>query len=306
MTVRREPCPTSRREPVARRVHLALEPTAFYAAKAAYTRARSVWWEARTGGRADTIGLRILAYHRVSPDRDELAVAPARFREQMEYLAASSYRVLGAVEAAAGLDAPQPTRIVGLTFDDGYRDVVDYALPVLAELGFRATVFLPTGAIDGTHPFTWYDRQPPLLDWATIVELDRGTALDFGAHTISHANLLALNDAAAAREIVGSKERLEARLGHPVDAFCYPAGLCGERERRLVRAGGFRVAVGAEPGPNGPDSDRLALRRIGVVPRDRLLDFRAKVGGGHDRPPPLRGLYRSSRFGGPRSPSKRS
>ncbi len=286
-----------------RREQLHLEPTVLYAGKAAYTHARSLWWRARTGGRADTAGLRILAYHRISPDRDELAVEPGRFREQMEQLAAAGYRVVGAAEAAEALGSAQAGSTIGLTFDDGYQDVVDNGLPVLAELGFRATIFLPTGAIDGTHPFSWYERPPPLLDWATITELDRAPTFDFGAHTITHANLLALGDAAAAREIAGGKQILEARLGHPVTAFCYPAGLSGERERDLVRASGFAVAVGAEPGPNRVDADRLALRRVGVGPRDRLLDFRAKVGGGHDSQPPLRSVYRALRFGSPRSSS---
>jgi peptidoglycan/xylan/chitin deacetylase (PgdA/CDA1 family) len=284
--------------------HLALEPTALYAAKALYTRTRSLWWRARTGGRHDPAGLRILAYHRVSSDRDELAVAPRRFRDQMEYLASAGYRVVGATEAAAALDSVQRARIVGLTFDDGYRDIAENALPALAELGFRATVFLPTAAIDGTQPFTWYERQPPLLDWDAVVELDRGPTLDFGAHTVSHANLLALDDATAEREIAGSKRALEARLGHSVVAFAYPAGLYGERERRLVQASGFQVAVAGDPGANWPDTDRLALRRIGVVPRDHLLDFRAKIGGAHDRGPPLRSTYRALRFGSPRSSSR--
>jgi peptidoglycan/xylan/chitin deacetylase (PgdA/CDA1 family) len=184
--------------------------------------------------------------------------------------------------------------------------VVENALPTLVELGMRATVFLPIGAIDRTHRFTWYERQPPLLEWSTITELDRGQALEFGAHTIGHTNLLALHEDDAAREIGGSKQALEDRLGHPVTAFCYPSGLYGERELRLVRTSGFQLAVGAEPGANGPNAERLALRRIGIGPRDRLLDFRAKVGGGHDSAPPLRATYRAFRFGMPRSASSRS
>jgi peptidoglycan/xylan/chitin deacetylase (PgdA/CDA1 family) len=291
---------------VLRREQLALEPRALYAAKAAYTHARSAWWQIRTGGRPDAAGVRILAYHRVSPDRDELAVRPSRFREQMEHLAAAGYRVVGVGEAVAALASAQRSRTIGLTFDDGYQDVFDHGLPVLMDLGFRATIFVPTGAIDGTHPFSWYERPPPLLDWATIVDLDRDRTIDFGAHTVTHANLLRLDDTAAEREIAGSKEVLESRLGHPVPAFCYPAGLYGQREQDLVRAGGYEVAVGAEPGPNRPDSDRLGLRRIGVGPRDRLLDFRAKVGGGHDTEPPFRSIYRSLRFGCPLSSSKRA
>lgn len=289
-----------------RREQLALEPRALYAAKAAYTHARSAWWQTRTGGRADAAGVRILAYHRVSPDRDELAVTPSRFREQMEHLATAGYRVVGVDEAVAALDSAQRVPTIGLTFDDGYKDVADHGLPVLVDLGFRATIFVPTGAIDGTHPFSWYERPPPLLDWATIADLDRDSTVEFGAHTVTHANLLGLNAAEAEREIAGSKEILESRLGHPVAAFCYPAGLYGAREQDLVRASGYEVAVGAEPGPNGPDSDRLGLRRIGVGPRDRLLDFRAKIGGGHDTEPPLRSVYRGLRFGDSRSSSRRA
>jgi hypothetical protein len=82
-----------------------------------------------------------------------------------------------------------------------------------------------------------------------------------------------------------------------VEAFCYPAGLFGERELHFVAEGGYRVAVSCEPGVNVPGTDRLALRRRQIDPSDRRLDFRAKVGGGHDTPLPLRGLYRRVRYG---------
>jgi peptidoglycan/xylan/chitin deacetylase (PgdA/CDA1 family) len=283
--------------PARRRRQLSLEPGALYAAKAAYTRTRSAWWILRRATNSPPPGLRILTYHRVSLDRDELAVAPDRFREQMDHLKESGFRVVGAAEAARALGRAEPGPTIGLTFDDGYADVLEYAVPILAERGFRATVFVTTGATDGTHPFSWYEHPPPLLDWATIRELDRGSTLDFGAHSVSHPNLLALDDAAAAHEISGSKQALEAELGHSVGAFCYPAGLFAERERQLVRASGYQLAVGMEPGLNGPDPDLLALRRTGIGARDRLLDFQAKVGGGHDGQPPLRSLYRHVRFG---------
>ncbi len=121
-----------------RRGQLALEPGALYAAKAAYTHARSAWWQTRTGGRPDLSGVRILAYHRVSADHDELAVSPRIFREQMASLADAGYRVVGAAEAARALNSVPATPTIGLTFDDGYKDVVENALPVLTELGFRA------------------------------------------------------------------------------------------------------------------------------------------------------------------------
>jgi hypothetical protein len=51
---------------------------------------------------------------------------------------------------------------------------------------------------------------------------------------------------------------------------------------------------------NRPDTDRFALRRRQIDARDRLLDFRAKLGGGHDSPLPMRNAYRRMRYGAPR------
>lgn len=273
-------------------------PTLPAPVKAAVTRARSAGWLVRSRGRLDRSGLRILFYHRVSGDDDPLAVTPDRFCRQMELLAAEGFRVVdlaGAVELLEeGVPAPD---VIALNFDDGYWDVAENALPVLERLGFRATVFLPTGVIDGTASFAWYDEQPPLLAWDEIVELDGAGTLRFEAHTVTHPNLLLLEDGFSWWEIQQSKLGLEARLGRPVEAFCYPAGLYGERERRFVEEAGYRAAVTCEPGVNLPGTDLLALRRRQVDPRDSLLDFRAKVGGGHDTPLPLRGVYRRLRYG---------
>jgi peptidoglycan/xylan/chitin deacetylase (PgdA/CDA1 family) len=274
---------------------LTLGPAWVQAVKPALTRARTAAWRAR--GRPRRGGLRILFYHRVSDDPDTLAVAPRRFAEQMDVLSAEGYRVVDVVEAARLLAAREPLEgVVGLSFDDGYRDVADHALPILEAHGFRATVFVATGVIDGTASFTWYERQPPVLGWSDIVALDAGSALTFEAHTISHPNLVALEPEAAEREIAGSRRALEARLGRAVTGFCYPAGVYGERERRLVAGAGFSCATTCEPGANTPASDPLALRRTAIDGSDRPADFRAKLEGGHDRPSLLRAAYRRVRY----------
>jgi peptidoglycan/xylan/chitin deacetylase (PgdA/CDA1 family) len=273
-------------------------PTLPSSLKAMLTRMQSARWLLRTRGRLERSGLRILFYHRVSDDRDALAVSPRSFREQMDFLATAGYRVVDAVEAADLLvRGDVSAKTIGLNFDDGYLDVAENALPVLEQHGFRATVFVPTGVIDGNATFSWYRRQPPLLAWDEIVELDRAGTLRFEAHTVTHPNLLTLDEENAREEIGGSKRTLEARLGRPVEAFCYPGGLFGERERRLVDEAGFTIGVSCEPGVNVSGTDLLALRRRQVDPSDSLLDFRAKVGGGHDNPLPLRNLYRRFRYG---------
>jgi peptidoglycan/xylan/chitin deacetylase (PgdA/CDA1 family) len=273
-------------------------PDAAYSVKAIVTRARSAAWLATGRRRSEGGGVRILLYHRVADDGDPLAVPPARFREQMAFLASGGYRVVDVVEALALLDrGAVPPRTVGLSFDDGFADVADEALPALDAHGFRATVFVTTGVTSGRRAFAWYDRQPPVLGWDDVVALDRGGVLRFEAHTVTHPNLLAVDDAAAREEISGCRAELEDHLGREVSVFAYPAGLYGERERRLVAEAGYAAAVSCEPGVNLPGTDRFAIRRRQIDARDRLLDFRAKVGGGHDTPLPLRALYRRLRYG---------
>jgi peptidoglycan/xylan/chitin deacetylase (PgdA/CDA1 family) len=274
---------------------LTVGPAALYLAKATATRLRSVAWAARRLAPQD--GVRILFYHRVSDDDDELAVRPGRFRAHMAALAEAGFRAVDVATAAGLLRRGEPAKwTVGLSFDDGYRDVVENAAPVLAEHEFRASVFVSTGVVDGRVRFSWYDRQPPVLSWDEIGGHD-GKQLVFEPHTITHPNLLAVDDATAANEIAGSKRALEERLGRRVSVFCYPAGLFGEREKRLVREAGYEAATSCEPGVNTAATDPFALRRIQVDRRDSLLDFRAKVGGAHDRALPLRGLYRRRTYG---------
>jgi len=271
-------------------------PRAFYAAKGTATRARSALWLLRAGP-GGAPGLRILFYHRISDERDELAVTPRRFREQMEFLAAEGYKVVGVGRIAELLASGcVPPWTIGLSFDDGYADNAEHALPVLERLRFEATVFLPTAIVDGRASASWYGRQPAFLSWEDVTGLDGG-AFRFEAHTVTHPSLVSLSEEDAREEIAGSKRELEEKLGRPVEVFSYPAGLYGARDRRLVEEAGFRAAVTTEPGPNLPDGDPLLLRRIQVDPRDSLLDFRARIGGGHDQPLPLRSVYRRLRYG---------
>lgn len=279
---------------------LALGPRWLYPAKAAATTARSATWLLRTRGRSAERGMRILFYHRVCVEHDELGVTPERFAAQMDELARQGLRAVDVETVARSLAAGDDTsRLIGLSFDDGYQDVVEHALPVLARHGFSATVFVATGVTDGRARFTWYDDQPPLMSWETIRSLDGEGVLRFEAHTITHPNLLQLSDDDLRHEVQGSKTELEEQLGRPVSAFCYPAGLFGARERECVERAGFSTAVSCEPGVNSAATDRLALLRRQIDRRDTMLDFRAKVAGGHDTPPRLRGVYRRLRYGAP-------
>jgi peptidoglycan/xylan/chitin deacetylase (PgdA/CDA1 family) len=241
--------------------------------------------------------LRILFYHRISDDRDLLAVKPASFERQMDLLARTGYTVLDVATAwdrytAAESDAS----LIALTFDDGYLDFATHAEPVLRRYGFGATVFVCPGLIDGTSRMSWYRDPPPLLPWGAIVALDRGRVC-FEPHSITHPNLTALDAASATAEIRESKQLLEHKLGRRTRVFCYPGGLEGSREREMVRGAGLDLATTCEPGATEHGSNPLALPRTAIQRHDSVGDFRAKLAGVHDQPLPGRALYQRLRYG---------
>lgn len=100
-------------------------------------------------------GLRILYYQRVSDERDPPAVTPDAFKRQMEALAESGQRVVDLYEIDDMKLTPGEAA-VALTFDDGYRDVLQNGLSVLREHGFPSTTFVFPGAIAGEATFDWY------------------------------------------------------------------------------------------------------------------------------------------------------
>jgi peptidoglycan/xylan/chitin deacetylase (PgdA/CDA1 family) len=229
-------------------------------------------------------GVRILCYHRVSSDEDELSVTPEAFRAQMELVlgtGATPETLDGALER---LRDRTLDRHVCVTFDDGYYDNLVNAIPVLSDLGIPATIFVSSELIRGTAPVYWYEHAPPLLTWSELRDISRGHPVEIGAHSRTHRALPKLADDEAWDEIAGSKADLEEQLGRPVTSFAYPAGLYSERDVRMVAEAGFRAGVTLDPGANCPVQRPHAMRRLVIEPRDNLHMFDAKLTGLLDNP----------------------
>jgi peptidoglycan/xylan/chitin deacetylase (PgdA/CDA1 family) len=274
---------------------LSIKPRAYYPATHLLQRAR-IAKARRHGAAAAWHGVRLFGYHRISDQCDELALPRDMFRRHMEALLDAGATPVTLGRALDLLRDGTPGRYVTVTFDDGYHDNLENAVPVLEELGIPATIFVSTHVVDGDARFSWYgDRQPPLLGWDEIEELDRHDLFSIGAHTRTHPALPLLNEDRARAEIVGSKRDLETRLGRRVADFCYPAGLYGEREARLVHEAGFASGVTCEPGVNDAADAALTLRRTMIDRRDTLVDFGAKLAGWLDRPLRLRQLVHARR-----------
>ena len=274
---------------------LARRASAVGLAKAALVRGQALAGTVRGGTRRP--GLRILYYHRISDERDALAVTPAAFGRQMNALAASGQRVVDLYEVD-GLALQPDEAAIAITFDDGYRDVLEHALPVLREHGFPSTVFVVPGAIAGVAPFSWYGAgaMPPLAGWDELRAQERTGHVHFEPHTMTHPVLTTISLEHARSEIAESKQVVEEELGRPARIFCYPGGYYSPREVDLVRDCGYRAAVTCEFGANAAPFAHNELRRTIVERSDPLWLFRARLAGATDAPPPGRRTRRVERL----------
>jgi peptidoglycan/xylan/chitin deacetylase (PgdA/CDA1 family) len=154
-------------------------------------------------------------------------------------------------------------RRVFLTFDDGFCDVFDNALPVLAKHGFRAIEFLVADLLGKTS--LWQQRRAdaasPLMDQAQIMDW-LGAGHEIGSHTLKHPQLTKIPLPEAREEITASKKKLEDIFGRPINHFCYPYGDWNQAVRDLVAEAGYVTACITEFGVNWSGADPLALKRI--------------------------------------------
>jgi peptidoglycan/xylan/chitin deacetylase (PgdA/CDA1 family) len=221
--------------------------------------------------------LRVLMYHKINDVPENSVTIPVSlFDEQMAQLGELGYRPVSVDDVRAHyLDGePLPPKAVLITFDDGYRDNLENAVPILERYGYPAVIFVPIGYLDGSQPLPHDEHLATrgvvnrTLSWQDLADLER-TRIRVESHGIGHKPLADLELDEATREIVLSKLRLEETLGRPVFAFAYVKG--SEAHYRpvhlsLLRQAGYELAFTSISGANGPQTDPLQLHRYNVEP----------------------------------------
>ncbi|MEY2341920.1 polysaccharide deacetylase family protein [Acidithiobacillus sp. IBUN Pt1247-S3] len=212
----------------------------------------------------------ILMYHNIAAaprgvKLRGLYVSPGRFARQMQLLRRLGYQGLSMGAALPWLRGEREGKVAVVTFDDGYVDNLEHALPVLRGLGFSATCFVVSGAVGSYN--RWDAEQlgvrKPLMD-ATGLRAWQAAGMEIGAHTRTHPHLPQLAATDLEGEIRGSRQDLEELLGLPVTQFCYPYGEAGEREMTAAQAAGYAAAVTVRRGRARPGESLWSLPRVSV------------------------------------------
>jgi len=224
----------------------------------------------------------VLVYHNIGAQRKgQLLIAASTFEEQMRYLKAEGYHAIRLEDFLAHLSQKRqlPKRSVLITFDDGHKGFLQYAQPVLKELGFPVVLFIQSDQIAQNPNAT-------TLSWSELRELPKGN-VDIQAHSKTHGDLRR-----ASRESESSyTRRMRVELGTPLtllreqlpelakapETIAYPYGEWDESLLGYVKQYGYVAGFTLRGEANAAFVPLLKVSRTLVFADWKLEDFKKNL-----------------------------
>ncbi len=226
-----------------------------------------------------------LCYHSIASEGPRyLTVTADLFERQLDHLRRHHFRSgdLCALDEVVGGSVGGPTAF--LTFDDGFRDNYETAMPLLRKYGFGAFVFVLPPLVDTGAPFEWPEviadrrRCPSTMrsvTWEMLGEM-KENGFEVGSHTLTHAHLPELDDFALRDELLESRARIKERLG-TCDTLAYPFGEWSDRVAAAAADCGYRYAFTLPTKTGQRRATPYSIPRINIDYRDRERRFEAKL-----------------------------
>lgn len=254
---------------------------------------KSVNWKARfVKGISKTVeqirpwrssrGLRVLLYHsvgeKIPSEPYDLSVEPQQFRDQMQWLRQGSRcEIVSLEDGIRRLHEGSTIPFVAVTFDDGYRDNLSVAAPILNAFQIPFTVFVTAAFLErGERGDDLY------LTHRELRSLSRLNGVRIGAHGYSHRPLTRLQNPELHKELVDAKQYLETVIDQPVTALSYPHGAVNGLVQQAARSAGYELGATSLIGVNRSAIRPLMLHRTEIVGDDGLEELCGKLRGDYD------------------------
>jgi len=220
-------------------------------------------------------------YHSISENRtDNITMTVQMFAKQMEYLKKNNYSTISFAELDNHLNKglKLPVKPIIITFDDGYLNNYDMALPVLKKLGFKATVFLTPGYIGKINE--WDAGREKLLDYPTIKIMAENN-IEFGIHSYKHYNYKNLSPMEIEKDLNYCIDELNSNNCRYIKTLALPFGAApadiAEFHQILSRLD-FKFVLFIKSRINKlPIIDRFNLKRVNIKGGDSFLEFKIKL-----------------------------
>ena len=224
----------------------------------------------------------VLVYHNIGAQRKgRLLIAASTFEEQMRYLKAEGYRAIRLEDFLAHLLQKRqlPKKSVLLTFDDGHKGFLQYAQPLLTELGFPVVLFIQSDLI-AQRP------NASSLSWSELRELVKGD-VEVQAHSKTHGDLRRASgesESAYSRrmqaELAVPLALLRAQLPQPArgpETIAYPYGEWDEGLLRYVKQYGYVAGFTVRREANAAFVPLLQANRSQVFADWTLEEFKRNL-----------------------------
>ena len=162
----------------------------------------------------------IFSYHSISDDKCPLSTDIKDFEKHLIYLKKNDYKSIFFDEIT------NSNKKFIMSFDDGYKDLIDNCLPLLVKYNFKATCFLVSDKIGKINDWDEENKNiktKKIMDKSDIhIWVKNG--MKIGSHSKNHKKLTNIDHNELSNEIASSKIDLENLIGETIDSFCYPYG----------------------------------------------------------------------------------
>ncbi len=242
---------------------LLIEP--YYWGTLPYRRWRA--WRTAEAGRAPVM---IVYYHRVADDGANSWTVPfSLFRRHIRWMR-RHFELVPLKQAQRRILAPRnPRPCVSITFDDGYAENCQRALPWLIEQRVPCTYFVTSSNVLHREPFPHDLANGHCFAPNSIDELRQLAAqgIEIGAHSRTHADIGAIRDPETLYdEVAACGDELRHALNLPIRYFAFPFGMHANLQPAafaLARQAGYEAVCSAYGGYNYPGDGPFHLQRIG-------------------------------------------
>lgn len=241
----------------------------------AFWTAEWIWfWMRRILGKQISGTCVVLCYHGVTSEQR------SRFVQQMDTLV----RLAKPISAEFKEPLESGVHYVAITFDDGFASVITNALPELSRSKIPATIFIPTAYL-GRYP-GWINEDGDPNNLQVIMTADQLRPLNkelvsIGSHSMTHPNLLLINEEDVIKEICESKCELEKITDRDIKVFAFPHGAHNKFLVDLTKKVGYKRVFTILPKLTFLDAEEYLIGRVCVSPNDWFLEFKLKVLGSY-------------------------
>ena len=174
----------------------------------------------------------IISYHSINNENCPISLSLNEFEKQLIFFKKNNFHSIHFNE----IQNTSSKKFI-ITFDDGYKDLITNALPLLKKYNFKATCLIISNLIGKRNIWDEYKENIKDKELMNLSDINYWlkNGMKIGSHSKNHKKLIKLDEKEKIDEIINSKNELESLTGSAIDSFCYPYGLYNENIVNIVK-----------------------------------------------------------------------